>query len=122
MLSGFVLWEEGDPLAKEFAAAFYHSARWYKCRRAFIQQRVQIDGGMCQMCHKNLGYIVDHIKELTPDNITDPEISLNHGNLQYLCHDCHNTKTFGGGLPVADGLMFDEDGNIVKRTDCGYCG
>lgn len=74
---------------------------------------------MCQMCHRNLGYIVDHIKELTPDNITDPEISLNHSNLQYLCHDCHNTKTFGGGLPVADGLMFDDLGNIVKRVDCG---
>lgn len=25
-----------------------------------------------------------------PNNINDPEISLNHDNLEYLCLDCHN--------------------------------
>lgn len=66
------------------------------------------------MCHSNMGYIVDHIKGLTPGNITDPSIALNHDNLQYLCLDCHNSKTFGAGLPTEKGLRFDFDGNIVQ--------
>lgn len=98
---------------KPWAAKFYASKEWHKCRKAFVAERIQIDGGMCQMCHRNPGYIVDHINELTPQNITDPEVALNHSNLQYLCHDCHNTKTFGGGLPIREGLMFDEEGNVV---------
>jgi hypothetical protein len=56
-----------------------------------------------------MGYIVDHIEELTPANITDPNIALNHDNLQYLCLDCHNSKTFGAGLPTEKGLRFDFD-------------
>ena len=107
----------GWMMAKEWAKKFYASKQWHECRRGFIAHRIQIDGGVCQMCHRNLGYIVDHVRELTPQTIGDPDVALNHGNLQYLCHDCHNTKTFGGGLPVRDGLMFDADGNVVPVGD-----
>ena len=100
-------------MAKQWAVKFYQSKEWKKCRASFISERVAIDGGICQMCHADLGYIVDHIHELTPENINDPDVSLNHDNLQYLCHDCHNTKTFGGGLPIREGLCFDENGNVV---------
>lgn len=30
-----------------------------------------------------------HVIELTPQNIDDPNITLNHDNLQMLCRECH---------------------------------
>lgn len=35
------------------------------------------------------GEIVHHKIELTPENIHDPDITLNFDNLQLLCRDCH---------------------------------
>ena len=35
------------------------------------------------------GEIVHHKIELTPDNIHNPDITLNFDNLQLLCRDCH---------------------------------
>lgn len=72
------------------------------------------DGGMCESCHERPGYIVHHKKELTPWNINDPDIALNHGNLKYDCHACHNKER--GRQDVADGLVgyvFDADGEPV---------
>lgn len=108
-------------MAKEFAYKFYHSKAWRDCRRSFIDSRILVDGGMCQ-CGTNcgqLGYIVDHIVELTPDNIDDPMISLNHENLQYLSLQCHNTKTFKKGknkprYKIVDGQV------ILLDTDTPY--
>ena len=42
------------------------------------------------MCRDAQGYIVHHKVELTPDNINDPDVTLNMANLLYLCQDCHN--------------------------------
>lgn len=103
-------------MAKEFSRAFYDSPAWRKCRKSYISKRQSIDGGMCEHCKQEIGYIVDHIEELTPDNINDPYITLNHENLQFLCLPCHNTKHFGKDTEVIrDELMFDKDGNIVKK-------
>lgn len=102
-------------MAKEFSKSFYDSKKWKKCRFSFISKRIAIDGGMCQHCKSKLGYIVDHIIELTPININDSNISLNHINLQYLCLECHNTKTFGKYSAVGEGMMFDENGMLVKK-------
>lgn len=55
-----------------------------------IDNRILLDGGMCEICHGDLGCIVHHKITLTADNINDPEISLNRANLQHVCHDCHN--------------------------------
>jgi hypothetical protein len=82
-------------MAKEWAKPFYKSKHWLKVRKAFIAHRVSIDGGMCQCGCGELGYIVDHIEELTPENINNPDISLSWNNLQYLALKCHNRKTFG---------------------------
>ena len=82
-------------MAREFAKPFYNSAAWKKVRKSFIANRVSIDGAMCQMCHEVPGYIVDHIEELSPDNINNTKITLSWSNLQYLCLNCHNIKTFG---------------------------
>lgn len=102
-------------MAKLFAKKFYNSKHWITCRQSFRSKRVAIDGGMCQDCKGNLGYIVDHIVELTPLNIDDVNITLNHENLQYLCLECHNTKTFQKNSPVSDGMKFDENGRLVRK-------
>lgn len=96
-------------MAREFAQAFYNSAAWHKVRKLVINR----DHGLCQKCGKP-GYIVDHIIELTPENINDPEISLNLDNLQYLCLSCHTTKTFSKYKATRKGLDFDENGDLIQ--------
>ena len=102
-------------IAKGYAVKFYNSKAWKQCRETYKQSV----NGLCEHCLKDdkviPGYIVDHIKEITPDNINNPEITLNHGNLQYLCLSHHNTKHFGKDTEVIrEGLLFDKDGNIIQ--------
>lgn len=104
----------GENMAKEWAKWFYKSKAWLQCRTAFIAYRISIDGGMCEHCQTELGYICDHIDELTPDNINNPDITLNHDNLQYLCTLCHNKKTFSTSEVLAEGLEFDEHGDLMQ--------
>lgn len=102
-------------MAKDYAKKFYKSKAWQRCRASFIAERESIDGGLCEHCKKKRGYIVDHIKEITPENINDVSITLDHKNLQYLCLECHNTKTFKKYHAVEENLFFDEEGNIFKK-------
>ncbi len=104
-------------MAKAFAKKFYNSKAWLRCRAAFIAERVLIDGGMCQHCGNKVGYIVDHIKELTPENIGRPEVSLNHENFQYLCTQCHNIKTNKKETMRRSGFAFDENGQIAPLSE-----
>ena len=94
----------------EVAKKFYKSARWRKCRESYIQSVF----GMCEHCDKP-GYIVDHIIEININNINDPNITLNHENLQYLCTPCHNRKTFGKAEVTRDDVMFDDQGNLIAK-------
>lgn len=96
-------------MAKEYAKKFYRSKQWLKCRESYISTVF----GMCEHCGE-AGYICDHIEEITPDNINDPSITLNHENLQYLCLSCHNRKTFGKYEPTREDVMFDENGDLVQ--------
>lgn len=98
-------------MAKPWAKRLYNSAAWRKCRESYIASAF----GLCESkgCGKP-GYIVDHIVELTPENINDPNITLNHENLQYLCLVCHNVKTFQKYSPTAEGVMFDAEGNLIE--------
>lgn len=98
-------------MAKEFAKKFYNSKQWKECRKSFIDYRITVDGGMCEHCKIKLGYIVDHKEELTPDNINNPDVTLNHNNFQYLCLDCHTLKTFGR-VKEKPKYYFDEVGQI----------
>lgn len=84
------VWEER--MAKEYAKAFYNSKTWESCRRAYIAERRMADGGMCESCGKEPGYIVHHIEPLTADNITNPDVALNHSNLRYDCKGCHDRE------------------------------
>lgn len=101
-------------MAKPYAIKFYNSKMWKNCRASYISKV----HGLCEHClakeRYEPGYIVDHIIEITPENINDSYITLSHDNLQYLCLQCHNTKTFGKHEVVRNGLMFDDDGNLVE--------
>lgn len=80
--------------APEQQRAFYKSKAWQQCRAAYISKV----GGLCERCLAHgivrPGYIVHHKKYITPETITNPEVLLNHDNLEYLCMDCHNNEHF----------------------------
>jgi 5-methylcytosine-specific restriction endonuclease McrA len=71
---------------------FYNSKTWKELRHEVRRENRMI----CSCCHKLIRgkSIVDHIKEITPDNKDDENITLYKGNLQLLCIECHNNKTF----------------------------
>lgn len=101
-------------MAKEFAKKFYNSKVWRLCRKAYIESV----NGLCELCAKKgkctPGFIVHHKIELTPTNINDPNVALNFDNLEYDCLDCHNRLTMTKHNCAADGLMFDENGNLIE--------
>jgi len=76
-------------MAREFAQRFYKSKRWQKCRAAYIKSV----GGLCERClAKGLivpATMVHHKIYISPQNINDPNITLNFDNLEALCNDCH---------------------------------
>lgn len=92
---------------REFAKAFYESPAW-RHTRAYILKR---DAGLCVHCGEP-GVIVHHKIELTPRNIDDPAIALGEDNLETVCRTCH-ALIHEGTPPLADGLVFDADGNII---------
>ena len=94
---------------KNWAKGFYASKAWRKAR-AYIFTR---DMGLCVRCGSP-GEIVHHKDYLTPNNISNPEITLGENNLELVCRACHAVE-HEGELPAASGLMFDVDGNLVER-------
>lgn len=91
------------------AKRFYKSTAWKKCRESYIN-RVH---GLCERCGKP-GKIVHHKTYIDSYNINNPNITLNHSNLEYLCQDCHNREHFEKYSPVREGFMFDDEGNLIK--------
>ena len=69
---------------------FYKSRPWLRCRAGYIAYRKSIDGGLCEECGEDLGYIVHHKIWLDDERCNDPEIALNYSNLEYVCLNCHN--------------------------------
>lgn len=94
---------------KEYARSFYKSAAWRKCRSSYFSFR----HGLCERC-LGPGKIVHHKEYITPENINDPNITLNFNNLELLCQDCHNREHHEKYSPVVEGVMFDEEGNLVE--------
>lgn len=92
---------------KDFAKEFYQSKKWKACRASYIAKRMQVDGGVCEVCGQEQGYIVHHIVLLTKENISNPMISLNHAYLRYECKGCHDRE---------EGHYLDAKG--VKRLTC----
>ena len=91
--------------------AFYHSKAWDKCRREYISKV----GGLCERCFEKgivrPGRIVHHKEYISTDNITDPEVLLNHANLEYLCMDCHNAEHFQNNRRY----FIEEAGRVVAK-------
>lgn len=98
-------------MAKEWAKKFYNSKQWKDCREAYVST---IPGLLCEKCGERVGLEVHHVIELNPSNINDPNITLNHDNLMYLCFDCHQAITHNRKDCIAEGLKFDIDGNLIK--------
>ena len=71
---------------------FYKSMPWRRARQAYIDKRVAVDGGICEVCGAEPGLIVHHIIWLDDVNCNDPEISLNEKNFMYECQTCHNKE------------------------------
>ena len=76
-------------MAKEFARDFYNSKAWYRTRTAYARSRKYL----CEICLAKGIYkaadIVHHKIHLTPNNINNPEITLNPDNLMLVCRECH---------------------------------
>lgn len=77
---------------KEYARQFYRSDAWKRARQIVIAR----SNGLCERClaagRYRRGSIVHHKIYITLENINDPGITLNPGNLEYLCEDCHNKE------------------------------
>lgn len=91
-----------------WARPFYKSRAWQSTRDAYYASQ----HGLCERCG-GAGKIVHHKQYLTPENIHDPSVALNWENLELLCQDCHNEEHHGSEV-TAEGLRFDEDGNLVE--------
>lgn len=95
---------------KPYAKKFYNSKEWYRCRNTYAKKV----NHLCERCLSfgiySVGEIVHHIKPITPENINDPNITLNFDNLEMLCRKCHMKrhenyfKRYG----------FDEEGNLIN--------
>lgn len=103
-------------MAQEWAKPFYNSRAWKRCRESYINQRMLVDGGMCEVCHEEPIYIVHHKIKLTPVNINDPDVSLNHCMLEGNCKACHDLQDdhFIDSLNISKlNCGFDEFGNPI---------
>lgn len=102
-------------MAQKFAKKFYQSKEWQECRQSYIASVY----GLCERCiskgKTNNGLILHHKILLTPMNINNPEITLNHKHLLYVCKECHEIEHGARDIGcIREGLMFTEDGEIVK--------
>lgn len=72
--------------------AFYSTWQWRKCKDAFLVSK----NHLCEICMSR-GLIepatqVHHRIHITPENLNDPNITLNHDNLMALCDECHREQ------------------------------
>lgn len=107
-------------MAKPFAKKIYNSRSWHRCRDAYIKKRLMVDGGLCEECGRQQGYIVHHKIMISEDNSGDCDVALNERNLKYVCKDCHDAYEGhgAGGHGKAKPLCtFDADGNPISLRE-----
>ena len=104
---------------KEYAKGFYKSAAWKRAR----QQVITRSNGLCERCKARgiykPGYIVHHKEYITPGNISNPNITLNLDNLEYVCEDM---RSFGLETLylITDHTMryqYDATGNLLPPKE-----
>lgn len=107
---------EGTGIAKEWAKPFYNSEAWKIARTQTLLE----SGYTCEVCGGHAEE-VHHEIELTPENISDPAISLNPRLLHPLCGDCHKRITkrqkHKRRPDCEDDFYFDADGNLTPRGE-----
>ena len=96
-------------MGKRVGDEIYHTTAWRKLRRYYFEAQ----HGICEWCGMP-GKIVDHIEPITLENKNDPDITHNIDNLQLLCLNCHNRKTFKKYYSTRNGFAFDEQGNLIQ--------
>jgi len=96
-------------MAKDYAKAFYKSARWIECKNGYMQSQ----NWTCERCG-DVAIICHHKTYITPENIHDPNITLNWENLESCCQTCHNLEHHSGGI-CQEGLTFDSKGNLIQK-------
>ncbi|WP_261007121.1 HNH endonuclease [Staphylococcus haemolyticus] len=74
---------------------------------------MQSQNYICERCG-GLAVICHHKEWLNEDNYINPYIAYGWDNLEALCLDCHNKEHFGSNS-IDDELMFDDNGNIIKK-------
>ena len=95
-------------MAQDYAKGFYHSKAWRNTQAAYMTSQCYV----CERCG-GVARVVHHKRYITPQNISDPYVTLDWNNLEALCMDCHNAEHNGGTI-CAKGLKFDKDGNVIK--------
>ena len=72
--------------------------------------------GLCEKCYSKgkhtLGEELHHKIWLTPNNIHDKNITLNHDNLILLCFDCHREVH---ETRRQNQYKFDSEGNLIAN-------
>ena len=94
---------------------FYKSRPWKLARQAYIDYRMAVDGGLCEVCHEEPGLIVHHEIWLDDDNCNDPEISLNPKYFKYECQTCHN-KERDPRKATPGRCTYGPNGEIIRNT------
>jgi len=92
---------------REYARSFYDGKAWKRCRSAFMKSKHYL----CERCG-GVAVLAHHKEHITAANIHDPKITLSWSNLEALCLECHNSAHGLGGA-TANGVSFDENGNVV---------
>jgi 5-methylcytosine-specific restriction endonuclease McrA len=105
---------ERDPIKQRF----YKSSAWRRCAASYAQGQAWI----CERCgNRNInpdrsiyGQLQVHHKiPITLENINDPNIALNHENLELLCITCHNKERADNKQICQDGYELI-NGRMVK--------
>lgn len=91
---------------KQFAEKFYKSKEWKKIRQHIYKTKY----GICELCGAP-GDEVHHIIPLTPNNITNQDITLSKSNLILLCKSCHQKQH--KQQKQERRYTFDKDGNVI---------
>ena len=87
---------------------FYRSKQWENLLQVLRNERIDAEGNIiCAHCGKPIVRKYDcighHVIELTEENYTDYNISLNPENIKLVHHRCHNlihNKFYSGGRQV----------------------
>ncbi len=95
---------------------FYKSMPWRRARDAYIDERMAIDGGLCEVCGEEPGKIVHHKIWLNDDNCNDVDISLNPKNFRFECQTCHNREK-NPVISTPGRCAFTADGEIIRKSE-----